>query len=261
MRGWVSTRQCLGVFLALTIGLGAPMATCGASAVASPHRDTDRATLAAKPKPKPKPTPKPRPRTVKNVGPGVLGGVVPDWAIAAFATFEQPRATSLPRDMVRLFTGAKPLPMLRTQGVDYHEARQLDVAGRRFYLVPGQKAICIFYPRKVDSGSAVCLNNGPFAYLFGINVDIQPPPSEQQVDEWLKDRSKPYPVHGSPVVTVGVAPRGVTQVLLHAQPDEDRVAAQVGEGYVGETKDIVYSRTFSGPSVPAYNSAPYTPLK
>jgi hypothetical protein len=251
MRKLLVSGRRMSVVLGLAISLGHPMATGGASAVASQH-DPSRATPSAKPKPKS--------RMVKITGVGVLGGVVPDWATAAFATFDQPRAASIPRDMLRLFVGAKPLPMLRKQGLDYHEARQLDVAGRRFYLVPGQKAICIFYPRKDESGSAVCLPNGPLSYMYGISIDIQPPPSEQQVDDWLNDRSKPYPVHGSPIVTVGVAPRGVTQVLLHA-PDEDRVATQVGEGYVGETKDVVYSRTFSGPTVPAYNSAPYTPLK
>jgi hypothetical protein len=62
------------------------------------------------------------------------------------------------------------------------------------------------------------------------------------------------------VVTLGVAPRGVTQVLLHAQGGEDRMATQVGEGYVGVTKQPVYSRTFSGPGIDPYNSAPYSPL-
>ncbi|WP_445149841.1 hypothetical protein [Baekduia sp. Peel2402] len=203
---------------------------------------------------------KARATPVKLTGLGPLGGVVPDWAIAAFATFEQPRAASIPRDLAHLFTGPKPLPILREQGIDYHEARQLDVAGRRFYLVPGRGAICLFYPRGDGSGAAVCLRNGPLAYLNGINVDLLPPPSEEQVNEWLRDRTKPYPVTGSPVVTIGVAPRGVTQVLLHAQPREERVAVQVGEGYVGTTKDIIYSRTFSGPGVLPYNSAPYTPL-
>jgi len=68
-----------GVFIAAVIlGLCAPVAIGDASA-----------------------QPKSKSRMVKITGTGVLGGVVPDWAIVAFATFELPRATAIPRDMAR----------------------------------------------------------------------------------------------------------------------------------------------------------------
>jgi hypothetical protein len=202
---------------------------------------------------------KAKPKMVKIAGPGLLHGVVPDWAVATFATFEQPRAASIPYEMARMFTGSKRyrLPKLAEQGIDYHEARQLDVASRRFYLVPGEKAICLFYLS--SKGAIACFPNGPFAFHNGISFDLVPPPTDKQLGEWIQDRTKPFPTAG-PVVTIGVAPRGVTQVMLHSLSKQDRLASQVGEGYVGATKDYIIARTFSGPSVPAYNDVPYSPL-
>jgi hypothetical protein len=201
------------------------------------------------------------PKAFKITGTGVLGGSVPDWAVAAFATFEQPRAASLPYDIARMFVGSKKyrIPRFREWGIDYHEARQLDVASRRFYFIPGEKAICLFFAQAIG-GSILCVPNGPLAYHNGLSFDLVPPPTDEQLDEWIHDRSKPYPT-GGPVVTIGVAPRGVTQVMLHSLSHEDRVASQVGEGYVGATKDIIIARTFSGPTVSPYDSAPYTPLR
>jgi hypothetical protein len=209
----------------------------------------------AKKKPKPKIA---KDRPVPITGPGPLGGTVPGWAIAAFATLEQPRAASISSRIVAMFNKPKQFAYLRKHGIDYHEARQIDVASRRLYLVPGRDAICLFFPGFEGPGTICAANDGPFSFHNGISILMVPPPTSKQLDGWVKDRSKPYPT-GKPVVAIGVAPRGVTQVMLHGQDGHDRLASQVGEGYVGALDTPIIAKTFSGPEVPAFNDAPYAP--
>src|SRR3982751_587774 len=163
------------------------------------HASNSAIVTKTKKKPKPKAT---KDRLVPITGPGLLGGTVPDWAIAAFATFEQPRAASISSRIIAMFSKPKQFAYLRRHGVDYHEARQIDVASRRLYLVPGRDAICLFFPGFEGPGTICAANDGPFSFHNGISILMVPPPTNKQLDAWIKDRSKPYPT-GKPVVAIG----------------------------------------------------------
>jgi hypothetical protein len=172
-----------------------------------------------------------------TAGAGPLHGVVPPAQVAIFASLTKPRATDVPRAIVRMFT-AVGLRHLKQLGIDYTEARRLDVANVRFYLIPGQRGICLF----MTDGGSVCSADLAWVARYGLNVNLVPPPAGG-VD------LTSAPGTPGPVLALGVVPRGITAVTVTATSGETVTAEQAGEAYVGLTRSAIASRTLTGPGL------------
>lgn len=174
---------------------------------------------------------------ITAIGEGPLHGVVPPAQVAIFASLAKPRATDVPRAIVRAFTTVG-LQHLKQLGIDYTEARRLDVANARFYLIPGKRGICLF---TIDGGS-VCSANLASVARYGLNVNLVPPPAGP-VDQTSA------PGTPGPVVLLGVVPRGITAVTVTTTTGETVTADQAGEAYIGLTRAAIVSRTLTGPGL------------
>jgi hypothetical protein len=226
---------------ALVVSVVAALTCCGgatASVVAS------GATKGAKVKAKKKPAKKAKSTWI---GSGPLHGVVPAEQVAIFASLSEPRATTVPTVIVRQFTAG--LQYLRQLGIDYTEARRLDVAGARMYLIPGKGGICLFG----SDGVSRCSEHLDQVARYGLSLDMVPPPAGP-VDV------NAAPVSPGPVFTFGVVPRGYTTVTVTSTTGTTIIADQSGEAYVALVRAPgIVSRTRTGPGLEPVTDPVFTP--
>jgi hypothetical protein len=177
------------------------------------------------------------------LGPPVLTGVpegglaaVPAEQAEAFGALRSPAtpATAVaPAVKAQIATGPDGI---RAFGPDLAQARALTAAGRRFYLVPAQKGICLF----LEDGSSACTEHIDGVARYGLALALVPPGA---------GRVGPgtNPIGAGEIVTSGVIGDSVTAVVGHTVSGEEVAATVNGNAYVLVTDEPVAETEFRTP--------------
>jgi hypothetical protein len=171
--------------------------------------------------------------SMPNASPGLAS--VPADQAQAFGVLRQPAAA--PADIAsavqdQIATGPDAIAGF---GLDLAQVRAVSPAGRRFYVAPAKKGICLF----LEDGRSACTQAVDWIAKYGFHFSIVPPPA-----------GKAGPAMGATygpgeIVTYGIIGDGVTDVVGHTVSGANVKATITGNAYVIVTDSPVDVTQFS----------------
>jgi len=173
------------------------------------------------------------PVSLPDASPGLAS--VPADQAQAFGVLRQPAAAPdevTPAVQGEIATGSA---MVRGYGLDLAQVRAVSPAGRRFYVAPSKKGICLF----LEDGTAACTQAVAWIAKYGFQFSVVPPAAGKAGPD-LRDTAGP-----GEIVTYGIVGDGVTAVVGHTTSGENVPATIDGNAYVIVTDSKVDVTQFS----------------